>query len=329
MGTPTEAQRDELLARLLEELSERQRHGELPDVQAVARQHPEIADELLQLWGTVRLAREFSPGSGQTTLRTEQPPSDVPHPVGPLPREFGDYELLEELGRGGMGVVYKARQKSLDRTVAVKMLLRAELASAADLARFRAEAESAARLEHPNIVPVYEVGECDGQAFFSMKYVEGLTLSQRLAEGPLPPREAARLLGLVARAVHHAHRNGILHRDLKPSNVILDGDGQPLVTDFGLAKRVGRGASLTRTGAIVGTPSYMPPEQAAGSRGTLGPASDVYSLGAMLYELLTGRPPFQAADPVDVLLRVLEQEPVPPRVLNPQLDREMEWICLK
>src|SRR5262249_49440505 len=228
-----------------------------------------------------------------------------------------------------MGVVYKARQKSLNRLVALKMILRGELASKADLNRFRAEAESAARLDHPNIVQVYDVGECDGQAFFTMKYVEGATLRQIAAQGPLPPRDAARYLAAICRAIDFAHQHGILHRDLKPSNILIDRDDRPLVTDFGLAKRVEGGSSLTGTGAILGTPSYMAPEQAAGSRGHLSPATDVYSLGTILYELLTGRPPFQAASPVDTLLLVLEQEPLVPHLLNRHVDRELEMICLK
>jgi len=209
------------------------------------------------------------------------------------------------------------------------MVLRGELASASDLARFRAEAESAARLEHPNIVSVYDVGECDGQAFFTMKYVEGTTLRQRCALGPLPPREAARYLAAICRAIDFAHQRGILHRDLKPSNVLIDQDDRPLVADFGLAKRVESGSSLTATGHILGTPSYMAPEQAAGSRGRLSPATDVYSLGTILYEMLTGRPPFQAASPVDTLMLVLEQDPLLPHLLNRNIDRELEMICLK
>src|SRR5207248_4165516 len=227
-------------------------------------------------------------------------------------------------------VVFKARQRSLDRVVAVKMILRGNLASNSDLARFRAEAESAARLDHPNIVKVYEVGDHDGQAYFSMQYVEGTTLADLLKQrGPLPPREAVQYMVAICRAVYRAHENGILHRDLKPSNVLIDRDGRPHVTDFGLAKRVEADFSLTRSGAIVGTPSYMAPEQAAGSRGVLSPATDVYSLGTILYESLTGRPPFQAASAVDTIMLVLEQEPLSPRLLNSKLDRDLELICLK
>jgi serine/threonine-protein kinase len=213
--------------------------------------------------------------------------------------------------------------------VALKMILAGELASPADRARFQAEARAVAELdEHPNIVTVYEVGEIDGQPFFSMQYLEGITLAALAALGPLPPGEAAHILAPIARAIHHAHQHGILHRDLKPSNILFGSQCQPHVTDFGLAKRVSD-ASLTQRGAIIGTPSYMAPEQAAGSRGSLSRATDVYSLGAILYELLTGRPPFRAASPVDTLMLVLEQEPVPPRLLNPKVDRELEMICLK
>jgi predicted Ser/Thr protein kinase len=258
-----------------------------------------------------------------------------PRPVGAacpteLPRRFGDYELLAELGRGAMGVVYKARQLSLPRLVALKMILRGELAAPEDLARFRAEAEVAARLDQEgHIVPVHEVGEVAGQPYFTMRYIDGTTLAAKLAEGPLPPRAAARYLAAVARAVHTAHQRGILHRDLKPSNVLLDRDDQPHVADFGLAKQVKGGPSLTRTGAIVGTPCYMSPEQAFGSPDGLTPAIDVYSLGSILYELLTGRPPFRAASAVDTLLLVREQEPVPPRDLNPHVDPDLELICLQ
>jgi eukaryotic-like serine/threonine-protein kinase len=319
----TAAGRDERLAALLGELTEARRRGKPADPDALARQHPDLGDELRALWVAVQLAEEFAPprsGEPSTLLQAAAPARNAG--LEDLPRPFGDFTLLEEIGRGGMGAVYRARQASLHRTVAVKLIHRGERA------RFQFEAEAAAKLDHPNIVPVHGVGEQDGQPYLCMKYVEGTTLARLVADNPLPPREAARYVAQVARAVHYAHENGILHRDLKPANVLIDRQGRPYVTDFGLAKQVG-GPQLTATNAILGTPSYMPPEQASGCRGKLSPASDVYSLGALLYELLTGRPPFRAATPVDTLLLVLDTEPVPPRQLNPRVDRGLELICLK
>jgi serine/threonine-protein kinase len=227
-------------------------------------------------------------------------------------RYFGDYELLEEIARGGMGVVYRARQVSLNRLVALKMILAGELASTQDVQRFRREAEAAANLDHPNIVPIYEVGEYEGQHYFSMKLIDGTSLAPRAASFVRDPRAAAALVAKVARAVEAAHQRGILHRDLKPGNILLDKAGEPFVVDLGLAKHVDGAHSQTRSGTIVGTPSYMAPEQARSERG-LTAAADVYSLGAILYELLTGRAPFRAEGTLETLLQVLDRDPPRPR----------------
>jgi tetratricopeptide (TPR) repeat protein/predicted Ser/Thr protein kinase len=247
----------------------------------------------------------------------------------PVIGRLGDYELLCELGRGGMGVVYKARQLGLNRLVAVKMVLAGRLASAEDVQRFRIEAEAAANLRHAGIVAIYEVGQHDGHHFYSMEYVEGTNLSSRVKEHSLPADEAARIVQAIAEAIDHAHRHGTLHRDLKPSNVLIDSSGQPKVTDFGLAKRIEADSQLTASGALLGTPSYMPPEQARGDLAAVSVRSDVYSLGALLYELLTGRPPFRGSTPVETLHQVLNAEPVAPRLLNPKTPRDLETICLK
>jgi eukaryotic-like serine/threonine-protein kinase len=244
-------------------------------------------------------------------------------------RYFGDYEISRELARGGMGVVFLARQVSLNRPVALKMILAGQLANETDVKRFYTEAQAAAILDHPGIVPIFEVGQHDGQHYFSMGFVEGQSLSQRLAAGPLPPREAAALLVKVAEAIEYAHQRGVIHRDLKPANILIDAADNPRVTDFGLAKKIEGDSGLTGSGQIMGTPSYMPPEQAGGKRGDVGPAADVYALGATLYALITGRPPFQAASAMDTVLQLLSDEPVPPRRLNASLPRDLETICLK
>jgi ABC-type amino acid transport substrate-binding protein/tRNA A-37 threonylcarbamoyl transferase component Bud32 len=266
--------------------------------------------------------------------QAEGPPAGPAAPGGPAGRpEVPGYEVLGELGRGGMGVVYQARQVKANRLVALKMILSGAHASPADVARFRREAEAVARLSHPNIVQVYEVGEHQGLPFFSLEFVEGGTLAQKLSGTPQPAPWAARMVEVLARAVHFAHQRNVIHRDLKPANILLPGDKEaPLfsakIADFGLAKRLEGEAHPTQSGAILGTPAYMAPEQASGGKG-VGPAADVYALGAILYECLTGRPPFHAPTPLDTLLQVLEREPAPPRSLCPGVPRDLETICLK
>jgi WD40 repeat protein len=242
---------------------------------------------------------------------------------------FGDYLLEKEIAHGGMGVVYRASQVNLQRTVAVKLLLLGRYSSAESVERFRREAQSAAALRHPNIVAIHEVGEHEGQQFFSMDYVDGQSLAEEVRLGPLEARRSAQIVCSISRAIHYAHEQGVLHRDLKPSNVLLDGFGQVRITDFGLAKKLDGSSDLTVTGQMVGTPNYLSPEQAAGKHSELGPACDVYSIGALLYELLTGRPPFLAISLQETLLRIRDTEPVSPRALNPALDRDLETICLK
>jgi len=244
-------------------------------------------------------------------------------------RHFGDYEIVEEIARGGMGVVYKARQASLNRIVALKMVREAHLASSHAVQRFQIEAEAAAKLDHPNIVPVHEFGQLEGQWYISMKLVEGPSLAQHLHGVPMEPDRAARLMGTIARAVHYAHQRGVLHRDLKPANVLLQNDEHPYVTDFGTAKLEDRNLGLTLAMDVLGSPNYMSPEQAAGKNDQVTTAADVYSLGAILYELLTGRPPFRAATPLETIRKVIEEECVRPRLLYSFVDRDLETICLK
>jgi serine/threonine-protein kinase len=337
--------------------------GENPDVQELARRHPALADELRSLWATVSVAEALArdervePSFGDRGWVDTPEPATAEWPestedradrprVEPGPRAdrsvsrpaerpacFGEYQLLEELGQGGMGVVSRARELERGRIVALKRLLRGAGSSAHDVERFRAEAMAASHLAHPHIVPVFQVGESEDQPFFTMQYIEGTTLARRLAEGPMPGLEAARLLVPVCRAIQYAHDRGVLHRDLKPSNILLDREGHPYVSDFGLAKRFDAhdDPSLTPSGALVGTPSYMPPEQARGSlrRAPLGPGCDVYSLGAILYHMLTGRPPFQAATPIETMMLALEEDPIPPRVLNPRVSPDLEMIALR
>lgn len=249
--------------------------------------------------------------------------------IGTRVQYFGDYELLDEIARGGMGVVYKARQVRLNRTVALKMILAGQFASDADVKRFQIEAEAAAQLDHSGIVPVFEVGEHDGHHFFSMGLIEGESLARQIADQPLAPKEAADIVRKIALAVAYAHGHGVIHRDLKPANILIDKDGEPKITDFGLAKRTQGDSGMTASGQILGTPSYMPPEQAGGRIHDVRETADVYSIGAILYTALTGRPPFQADNPLDTLMQVLEREPVSSRQLNPNVPKDLETICHK
>jgi serine/threonine-protein kinase len=344
---------EERLIRLLLAWQEQHLQGRNLPVAELCRDCPELAEELGRRIDVLRRMDRLTesggtpsdPGNRQGFL--DPGPSDVlPTLKGNgIPASPGEpavgwaeaaapsgsvpgYEILGELGRGGMGVVYKARQVKANRLVALKMVLAGTMAGPGDLQRFRTEAEATAALQHPHIVRVHEVGEIDGRPYFSMDFIEGQSLAQRLAEGPLPGKTAARYLVEVARAVQHAHDHNILHRDLKPSNILLDAADQPHVSDFGLAKRLDRSTLHTQTGAILGTPSYMAPEQAAGSK-ELTAAVDVYGLGALLYEVLTGRPPFRTETSLDTLLQVLESQPAPPRLLNAKVDRDLETICLK
>src|SRR6058998_1967599 len=243
--------------------------------------------------------------------------------------ELGDYELLEEIGRGAQGVVFRARQKSLNRTVALKVISLGQWASKAHLKRFRREAEAAASLDHPGIVPIYEVGERDGSCYFSMKFVEGGQLDEVVRRAPMSVRQAAELIAKVARTVHYAHQHGILHRDIKPGNILLDGKGEPHLTDFGLARLVETESTMTRTLDVLGTPSYMAPEQAVGNNAAVGSVTDVYGLGAVLYQLLTGQPPFAGGATYETIKLLLDTEPRQPRLLNPKIDRDLSTICLK
>src|SRR6266704_3821880 len=252
----------------------------------------------------------------------------APRPAKTL-AEFGDYELLEEIGRGGQGVVFRARQKSLNRTVALKLIGLGQWATKAHLTRFRREAEAAASLDHPLIVPIYEIGERDGSCFFSMKFVEGGRLDERIAREPVPIRRAVELVVKLARTVHYAHQRGILHRDIKPGNILLDADGEPHLTDFGLVRLVEKESTITRTIEVLGTPSYMAPEQAAGEAAQLTTAADVYGLGAVAYHLITGQPPFAGGTTYETIQQVLETEPRRPSLLNRAVDRDLETICLK
>ncbi len=311
--------------------------GSQPDPAEWLKRYPDLAKELGDFFADRERFERWAKPVRAAGSETTRPVAGSGPAVGGNVTYFGDYELQEELARGGMGVVYRARQVSLNRTVAVKMILAGQYASEAAMQRFQMEAAAAATLDHPHLVPIYEVGKCQGQHYFSMKLIEGGSLSQLKKEGPDKSdrdkperlRKVAALMVKVAQAVHHAHQRGILHRDLKPANILLDRNGEPHITDFGLAKRLSTDSSVTHSGAIVGTPSYMAPEQAEGRKEAATTAADIYSLGAILYELLTGRPPVRGETVLDTLALLQTETPPLPSRLNPAVDRNLETICLK
>jgi serine/threonine protein kinase len=313
----------ERIVDLLLEYEERRQQGHAVSPEDLCPGEPALQEALRQRLGERERFRPF-----WTVMQREKTVSDA----GPFPealRDIEGYEVLEELGRGGMGVVYKARQTKLDRLVALKVIHGGAAANQAELGRFRNEAEATARLSHPNIVAVYEVGEQHGCPYLALEYIEGGSLAEKLDGTPLPPRPAVQLVETLAQAVQHAHAHGVLHRDLKPGNVLLAADGIPKIVDFGLARRLDVGSNATKTGAVLGTPSYMAPEQAEGKVHEFCPATDVYALGAILYELLTGRPPFKGASVLETLEQVRTLDPVDPRALQPRLPADLETICLK
>jgi predicted Ser/Thr protein kinase len=321
-------QHEAAFAVIVSDLADRMQTGEPLEFEQVCQEYPQFAADLKEVWGALVVTHAVAATARQWSSKTETEPLGVTASLSipSLPFAIGDYQLLEVIGRGGMGVVYRAKQISLNRVVAVKMIPENRPSSDENRKRFFAEAEANARLEHPGIVPVFEVSEFRGHPFFSMQFVNGETLADRLKRGPVSHRTAARIMVDVCRAIDFAHTQGVLHRDIKPSNIMIDLQDQVRVTDFGLAKFANSNDNLTRTGAVIGTPSYMSPEQASGRSSLLGPRSDIYSLGTVLYHLLTGRPPFIADSPMELALQVLEHDPPPPRLLDPGIDRDLEMI---
>ncbi len=340
-----------LLDFVCSEFSLRQEHGETPTLAEYVERFPalalqlELLFEVLQAIDSEPSLPAYAPESrilshsvsthGSNLHRTaasrqrRQPPSNADSIDGNPPRQFGPYELIREVARGGMGIVYKARQPKLDRIVAIKTIVPQQFESDSAVRRFQVEAEAAAKLDHPCVVPIYDVGEQDGEHYLCMAYVDGESLQARVARGPLAADDAARIVRDVAEGVQHAHDRGIIHRDLKPANILIDSTGRPRVTDFGLARKQDVVGSLTGDGSVIGTPAYMSPEQALGESQTIGPLCDVYSLGAVLFHLLTGRPPFGGANVFEIVNHVRCDPPQRPRELNSSIPEPLETVCLR
>jgi serine/threonine protein kinase len=339
-----------LLDFICSEFALREEQGETPTLAEYRGRFPDVAQQLQLLFDVLQAigAEQSLPSMGPlSSLASRAPLTPFPRSHGTIanarrksgseggasgsnpPRQFGPYELLNEIARGGMGIVYKARQPKLDRIVAIKTILPQQFESDSAVRRFQIEAEAAAKLDHPGVVPIYDVGEQDGEHYLCMAYVDGESLATRLSRGPLPADDAARIVRDVAEAVHHAHERGIIHRDLKPANILIDNAGRPRVTDFGLARRQDVAGSLTADGSVIGTPAYMSPEQATGDSVTIGPLCDVYSLGAVLFHLLTGQPPFGSANVFEIIHRVQQEEPRRPREIEPSIPEPLETICLR
>lgn len=333
--TPTPLDDDDLFQKLDEYTSALQA-GRNVDCRELLRRYPQLCEyvdalDILEHFGGAATYDDETIVSQSETdepVGTAEGGSSLHGMLGPGD-EFGKFRIHAEIGRGGMGVVFRATQTDLKRDVAIKVIRSHQLAGPEELRRFRVEARAAARLHHPHIVAIHEIGEIEGLSYFAMDYVEGETLAERLSRGVLKPEDAAQLLAEIADAVHYLHSQHVLHRDLKPSNILLDGEGKPFVTDFGLARIFGDESQQTRSGAIIGTPSYMSPEQASGRNKLISPATDVYSLGVLLYEMLTGRPPFREENPLDTLVQVIEGEPLLPRQIRKEIPRALERICLK
>ena len=323
----------DLLVEVINAYLEARQAGLEPDRTDLLNAHPELSDDLARFFdahdAVVRLSRPLRDVAQAARVLGDMDLTDGLDPQTPIPMEFGAYVLFEVLGAGGMGVVYRAHHRILNRDVALKQIIAGSLASETDVQRFRNEAEAAAQLDHPNIVPIHDVGEYQGRRYLTMRLIEGGSLAdhrERFRDDPRRARADDR--GRRAR-VHYAHQRGILHRDLKPSNILLDGDGQPHVTDFGLARRLGVESTLTGSGGILGSPPYMAPEQTGGRTKEITTATDVYGLGAILYVLLTGQPPFRGESVLETMEQVRSNAPAPPRRVNPRVDRDLETICLK